>query len=131
MKLEPWLAPRLDHPSIELMPHAKMVSCHQHGSELEIGFGGGDVRTVDHVIFATGYKPEMARLPYLADAVLQQLETEDGFPVLDVGMQTTVPGLYVTSLPATRYFGLFFGFTSAVRASAQIVAAAIENTRPR
>jgi hypothetical protein len=40
-------------------------------------------------------------------------------------MQTTVPGLFVTSLPAARDFGLFFAFTAAVRASAHIVGRAL------
>jgi hypothetical protein len=51
--------------------------------------------------------------------------------VLDEGMQTSVPGLFVTSLPATRDFGLFFAFTAAVRASARIVGRAIAERAAR
>ena len=53
------------------------------------------------------------------------LASEDGFPVLDDRLQTSVPGLFVTSLPATRAFGAFFAFTVSVKASAEIVGAAI------
>ncbi len=125
LKLEPWLAPRLDHPQIEIMPETRITACQTGADAIEVSFDNGEKRAVDHVIFATGYKPDLSRLPYLADSLVGQIAVEDGFPKLDTGMQTTVPGLYVTSLPAARSFGLFFGFTSAVRASAQIVVRAI------
>lgn len=122
LKLEPWLTPRLAHPSIELLPNTAVVSVGEAADgALEVGLDRGGTRAVDHVVFATGYKVDMARLPYLSERIRARMETEDGFPSLDEALQTTVPGLHVTSLPATRAFGLFFGFTSAVRASALIV----------
>jgi hypothetical protein len=53
--------------------------------------------------------------------MLADLELDDGFPVLDEHMQTSVRGLYVTSMPATKAFGAFFAFTVSVRAAAKIV----------
>jgi FAD-dependent urate hydroxylase len=44
-------------------------------------------------------------------------------------LQTSVPGLYMTSLPAARDFGLFFAFTSSVRTSAQIIGRALQQAR--
>ena len=41
--------------------------------------------------------------------------------MLDEHFQTNVPGLYVTSLAATRDFGAFLGFTVSVRAQAKII----------
>src|SRR5262249_23176578 len=64
--------------------------------------------------------------PLLATGtLLDRIARRDGFPVLDDALQTTVPGLFVTSLPATRDFGSFFAFTAAVRASARIIGRAI------
>jgi cation diffusion facilitator CzcD-associated flavoprotein CzcO len=132
MKLEPWLAPRLDHPSVELMPNTNVSSCRESsGGALQVDLDNGQMRAVDHVIFATGYKVDMARVPFLSQRLRDGMKTEDGFPVLDAAMQTTLPGLYVTSLPATRAFGLFFGFTSAVRASAIIVGSALRHAGHR
>jgi hypothetical protein len=74
------------------------------------------------VIYATGYKVDLTRVPLLAaGTVLDRIARRDGFPVLDDALQTTVPGLFVTSLPATRDFGAFFAFTAAARASARII----------
>jgi hypothetical protein len=78
------------------------------------------------VIYATGYKVNLERIPLLKSGnLLGRIDCRDGFPVLDDSLQTTVPGLFMTSLPATRDFGLFFAFTAAVRASARIVGRAI------
>jgi hypothetical protein len=107
-------------------------SCRESsGGALQVDLDNGQMRAVDHVIFATGYKVDMARVPFLSQRLRDGMKTEDGFPVLDAAMQTTLPGLYVTSLPATRAFGLFFGFTSAVRASAIIVGSALRHAGHR
>ena len=37
---------------------------------------------VDHVVFACGYRADVAGVPYLRGC-LDQLESDDGFPVLD------------------------------------------------
>jgi hypothetical protein len=50
---------------------------------------------------------------------------EDGFPVLDEHFQTSIPGLYITSMPATRDFGPFFAFTVSVRTSARLIGQAL------
>ncbi len=125
-KLEPWLRARIEQPNVHLLPGTNVTSSRQNpDGELEVSIDSGRTIVVDHVIFATGYKVDMSRLPYLSDRILGKMKTADGFPVLDADMQTSVPGLYVTSLPAARDFGLFFGFTSAVRASATIVGNAL------
>ena len=80
--------------------------------------------------FATGDKVDLRRVPMLASGdLLARIRTQDGYPVLDSALQTRVPGLYMTSLPAARDFGMFFAFTAAVRASAQILGRALRPTR--
>jgi hypothetical protein len=81
---------------------------------------------VDHVLYATGYRVDLRRVGFLAAGnLLPRIKREDGFPLLDGTLQSTVPGLFLTSLPATGDFGLFFGFTVAVRASARMVGRAL------
>jgi len=76
---------------------------------IEVRLSNGTDLVVDHVILATGYKPDMTKVPYLA-GVLDELELADGFPVLDEHFQSSLPGLFITGFPATKDFGPFFGF---------------------
>jgi cation diffusion facilitator CzcD-associated flavoprotein CzcO len=132
LKLEPWLAPRLRRDAIAIHPETRIVGCEQSAGALRIRLDAGDTLEVDHVVFATGYKVDMRRVALLqAGNLRDRIACRDGFPVLDDSMQTTVPGLFITSLPATRGFGLFFAFTAAVRASARIVGRALSRTARR
>jgi cation diffusion facilitator CzcD-associated flavoprotein CzcO len=129
LKLEPWLRPRIERPEIAIRPQTRVVGCEPLASELLLWLDDGEQLAVDHVLFATGYKVDLQRVDFLAAGnLLPQIARRDGFPLLDASLQSTVPGLFITSLPATRDFGLFLGFTVAVRASARMVGRAI---RPR
>ena len=81
---------------------------------------------VDHVTLATGYKVDLARVPFLASGNLfNRLATNNGAPMLDVRLQTNIPGLFMTSMAATADFGPFFAFTVSARASAQLIGGAL------
>jgi cation diffusion facilitator CzcD-associated flavoprotein CzcO len=129
LKLEPWLGPRIDRREIIIRPKTRIVGCERRADDLLVRLDAGDRFAVDHVLYATGYRVDLRRVGFLAAGnLLPRIERRDGFPLLDGSLQSTVPGLFLTSLPATRDFGLFFGFTVAVRASARMVGRAI---RPR
>lgn len=127
LKVEPWLAPRLAHDSITLWPSTRIVASQvRPAGDLEVRLDNGETLTVDHVVLATGYQVDMSRVPFLAAGdVLDEMEVVDGFPVLDSRFQTSVPGLFVTSMPATRDFGPFFAFTVSVRTSARVIGGAL------
>lgn len=123
LKLEPWLAPRIQRAGISLWPERQLAACTLLPTgELQAELTGGDRVTVDHVIFATGYQADLARIPLLARGeLLTAIEQRNGFPVLDAHLQTSIPGLFITGLPASQDFGPFWGFTAAVRTSAKLV----------
>jgi hypothetical protein len=45
--------------------------------------------------------------------------------VIPLCRRSSVPGLFITSMPATQDFGPFFAFTIAVRTSARLICEAI------
>jgi NADPH-dependent 2,4-dienoyl-CoA reductase/sulfur reductase-like enzyme len=96
---------------------------------IQVELSNGNQLVVDHVILATGYKPDMTKVPYLA-GVLDDLELADGFPVLDEHFQPSLPGLFVTGFPATKDFGPFFGFVRGcpVAATLTVVEGALDRT---
>lgn len=127
LKVEPWLAPRLTSDRVRLWPRTEIVNCvTQRGGELLVELTNGEKLAVDRIILATGYKVNIAQLPFLSSGnVLSRLATSNGFPVLDDHFQTSVPGLFITSMPATQAFGPFFAFTISVRVSAKLICDAI------
>jgi FAD-dependent urate hydroxylase len=127
LKVEPWLAARVQHPTISLWPRTQLVACDpQPGGELVAQLDSGERLVVDHVILATGYKVNIGQVPFLANGnIAAALMTRNGFPVLDEQFQTNLPGLFITSMAANQDFGPFFGFTIATRASAALVGAAV------
>ena len=122
LKLEPWLAPRLKGDRVRLWPQTHLVSCTETpNGELEVVLSNGETITIDTIVLATGYKVDIARLPILSPNLLEQLKTRNGFPVLDDHFETSIPGLFITSMPAMQDFGPFFGFTISVRTSAKLI----------
>jgi len=125
LKLEPWLTPRLDKPSVHRWPNASVAECREvPGGEIEVELSTGTLLVVDHVVLATGYKTNMREVPYLSE-VVDDLELADGFPILDEHFQSSVPGLFVTGFPATRDFGPFFGFVRGCPVAATLTTAGL------
>lgn len=127
LKVEPWLEARLQSDRVRIWPRTELVNCFEQDSgDLLVELTNGEALYVDQIILATGYKMNIARLPFLSSGnILSRLATRNGFPVLSDHFQTSVNGLFITSMPATQDFGPFFGFTIAVRASAKIICQAI------
>jgi thioredoxin reductase len=131
LKLEPWLTPRLDKPSVHRWPHGSVVSCGEApGGEIQAELSNGTRLLVDFVVLATGYKPDMRAVPYLS-GVIDGMDLVDGFPLLDDNFQSSVPGLFVTGFPATRDFGPFFGFVRGCPVAATLTTAGLKEALAR
>lgn len=126
-KLEPWLQPRIDRGFIHLWPRTRVIACtHANSGELHVTFDNGEAITVDQIILATGYKVDIRQIPFLQNSNLwDALATRDGYPVLNDWFETSQKGLFFTSQAAVQDFGPFFGFTVAVRVSAERIGQAI------
>jgi thioredoxin reductase len=105
LKLEPWLAPRIDRREIHCRAQAFVSGAAERpDGTIGVVLSGGQVVHVDHVIAATGYETDLTRVPYLA-GVIDDIELAAGRPMLDEAFETTVPGLHVTGFAAMRDFG--------------------------
>jgi cation diffusion facilitator CzcD-associated flavoprotein CzcO len=126
-KLEPWLAPRIDTPTVRSWPFRTIVGSEtKPDGAIQLWLDDGTELTVDQVVLATGYRTNIANVPMLtAGNLLESIETMNGFPVLDPTFQMSIPGLYATSMMATQDFGPLFAFTVAVRASSRVIGDAV------
>jgi thioredoxin reductase len=117
LQLEPWLAPRIT--GVHLHPRTEIAQLDANGAVTAQLTDGTSIEA-DHLLLATGYKPDMTRVPYLPP-----LELADGFPVLDPDFQTSVRGLYIPGFPSTRDFGPFFGFVAGASTTATVIGNAL------
>jgi FAD-dependent urate hydroxylase len=61
--------------------------------------------SVDHVIAGTGFRIDIARLPFLPDALSSTIKTLNGHPVVSRTGETSVPGLYFAGAPTVLSLG--------------------------
>jgi FAD-dependent urate hydroxylase len=127
LKVEPWLEHRLAHESIRIHPRTNIVGCTELANRtLSVDLDDGSTLRVDDIVLATGYRPDVRRVPLLAAGnILGRLETRNHLPVLDEHFQTNLPGLFITSMLAVQDFGPFFAFTGSVRTSTRLIGDAL------
>jgi FAD-dependent urate hydroxylase len=122
LTLEYWLTPRLAGQGIHRWPGTEVLQAEPVGADgaLRVRLSNGDDLAVDRVIFASGYRADLARVPYLA-GVLDRIKVTDGFPVLDEAFGASLARLYLPGFVATRDFGPFFGFVKGTSAAATLI----------
>jgi cation diffusion facilitator CzcD-associated flavoprotein CzcO len=77
---------------------------------LDAGEGKRQELRIDHIIAATGYRPDIGRLPFLDPGLIQAVNTRNGSPVLSRNFESSVPGLYFMGLTAAASFGPMLRF---------------------
>ncbi len=84
----------------------------------------GNAKTIecDHVVAATGYKPDFARVPFMTPDLLKKIKTTGGAPALSAKFETSVPGLYVVGPAAANSFGPLMRFMTGSEFVAPFVA---------
>ena len=119
LTLEPWLVPRLAPYVVTPHPGTEVTGVAAGAADVTLTLSDGTALTADHVVFASGYRADLASVPYLA-GVLDRVSVTDGFPDLTEGFETSLAGLYVTGFASSRDFGPFFGFTAGCASAARI-----------
>lgn len=93
------------------------------GPPLRLGLDDGTTREVDLVLLATGYRFELARLPFLDELAPGIRTTSGGWPVLDRGFRSTDPRVRFVGYPAEGRFGPISRFVLGTGFTARRVAA--------
>ncbi|MFA1544442.1 NAD(P)-binding domain-containing protein [Actinomadura monticuli] len=89
------------------------------------------VTEVEHVIAATGFVPDVARLGLLAPALRGRVTTRLGAPVLSRDFEASVDGLYFAGLAAASTFGPVMRFVHGAGFAAGRIAHHIIRRTPR
>jgi thioredoxin reductase len=64
----------------------------------------------EHVIAATGYRVDLARLTFLTEDIRSKIKAVDSTPVLKSNFESSVPGLYFVGVAAANSFGPLMRF---------------------
>jgi thioredoxin reductase len=86
----------------------------RHGERSEV--------RADHVIAATGYRPDLRRLAFLDDALRARIRTVASTAAVDATYQTSVEGLYMIGPAVAPVFGPVMRFVYGTSHAAQTVA---------
>ncbi|MFE1267350.1 FAD-dependent oxidoreductase [Streptomyces sp. NPDC058758] len=122
-----WLRDRVDG-NVPVKCRRRVVSARPEDDgtarlELADPAGGRETVHADHVLSATGYRVDVDRLALLEPTLRQAVRTlPGGPPVLSAGFESSVPGLYFTSLAAAPTFGPYLRFVCGTRFAARRVA---------
>lgn len=79
---------------------------------LQLRDGSGTTKTLnaDHVIAATGYKPDLRRLAFLDPNIVSAIRCVDKSPALSSKFESTEPNLYFVGITAANTFGPLLRF---------------------
>ena len=124
-----WLVNRLA--SIPITLGRSVVSAGSTGERVIVKLDDGSERTVDHILFGTGYRVDISKYDFLAPDLLKSIERFNGYPVLKRGLETSVPGLHILGAPAAWSFGPLMQFVSGTTyASRALTRLLAESTTP-
>lgn len=123
-----WLADRVTG---QFPVHAgyRLLQARQDGEQAALRLvaadGSGLQVRADHVIAATGYRPDVAAIEFLSPQLRARLRTRSGSPRLSATFESDVPGLYFVSLAAAETFGPLMRFVCGTPFTAGRVSAAV------
>lgn len=112
-----WLEPRVS--DVRISTGVAISSMEEHGNWVAVRLSDGTTRVADHVLLATGYRIDISRYGFLGPELLAAIRCTAGYPVLDSGFESSVPGLHFLGAPAAVSFGPVMRFVSGTPYSAR------------
>lgn len=93
----------------------KLQSASAEGGKVQLAFAAAADNAptrveVDHVIAGTGFKVDLARLPFLDPTLRSRVKQLANTPILDRHFQSSVPGLFFVGAAAANSFGPLLRF---------------------
>ncbi|HZR42062.1 MAG TPA: NAD(P)-binding domain-containing protein [Ktedonobacteraceae bacterium] len=119
-----WLKPRIIN-KVKVLEQTNVDKIEAANEHARLSLSNGETLDVDHVILATGYRPDLQRLTMLQPSLMNAIQTYQGSPVLSTWFESSVPGLYFVGFSAARSFGPFYRFVIGTEAAARRVASKV------
>jgi len=128
LQLENWLEQPVINKKINHYSDTTIVGCvAQEDGAMQVTLSGDQKIIVDQVICATGYRPDVQNIPFLATGnTLNRMDINNGLPALSDALESNIPGLYFTGIHGVNDFGPFLFFVAGSTAAAEVVINSIE-----
>ena len=98
-----WLADRCKH--IRITTGSFVTSASETGEKVHLKLNDGSSREIDRVLLGTGYKVDISRYEFLPPELTAQLSRANGFPRVNAGFESSLPGLHFLGAPSAWTFG--------------------------
>ena len=122
-----WLVPRVE--GVRITTGRNVKTAQPEDNQISITLDDGSVREVDHVLLGTGYRVSVSQYAFLSPEITQSLSQVDGYPQLDRGFESSIPGLYFVGAPAAWSFGPLMRFVSGTEFAGRALARAMAGKR--
>ena len=114
-----WIRPRLK--GVRFTTGREVTKAEKLDGRLRLSLNDETRRTVDHAILATGYRVDVSRYGFLAPELLAAIRRIQGYPILGIGLESSVPGLHFLGAPSGWSFGPLMRFVSGTEYSSRAV----------
>jgi len=105
-----WLVNRLKDVPIRTNCYVTAAVLSNETLRLELNDGGH--REVNHVLLGTGFQVDISRYPFFSAELLASISRVNGFPLLNRGFESSVPGLHFLGAPSSWRFGPLMYFVA-------------------
>ena len=124
-----WLKPRTQ--GVTIHTERTLVQARVEGERLRVRLNDGTERLVDHVLLGTGYRVNLALYSFLPQELLRRIALANGYPHLNIGFETSLPGLHFLGAPAAWSFGPLMRFVAGTKFTSKALRRRIlEDIRP-
>jgi thioredoxin reductase len=102
------------------------------GDKVQVSFEDQDGNhsriETEHLIAATGYRPDIGRLAFLEPALREAVQVLEGAPILSAHFESSVPGLYFVGPAAVHSFGPVMRFAAGAKFASRRVSSHLAAT---
>ena len=102
------------------------------GDKVQVSFedqdGNRSSIETEHLIAATGYRPDIGRLAFLEPALREAVQVLEGAPILSPHFESSVPGLYFVGAAAVHSFGPVMRFAAGAKFASRRIASHLAAT---
>jgi cation diffusion facilitator CzcD-associated flavoprotein CzcO len=117
-----WLIDRVTG-HVRVTSHTSVVDATADTSGVCLHLSDGTTRLVDHVIVATGYRPNLDKVPFIDSTLRDRIRQRGGFPHLNRWLESSVPGLHFVGALADASYGPICRFVSGADVAARQITA--------